>query len=35
VAGVRAQIDIAESCRECHITHRVIRLTLPQSFGII
>ena len=35
VASVRAQIGIAETCRECHIGHRVIVLTLPQTFGII
>lgn len=35
VAAVKAQIGIAETCRECHIGHRVIVLTLPQTFGII
>ena len=35
VEAVKAQIGIAETCRECHIGHRVIVLTLPQTFGII
>lgn len=33
--AVRAQIGIADACRQCHIGHRVILLTLPQEFGII
>jgi hypothetical protein len=35
VNAVRAQIAIAESCRDCHIAHRAIILSLPQSYGII
>jgi hypothetical protein len=35
VAAVKAQIGIAETCRECHIGHRVLVLTTPQTFGIV
>jgi len=35
VNAVKAQIAVAESCRECHISHRAFILSLPQSFGVI
>ena len=34
-AAVRAEIGVAVACRNCHIAHRVLNITMPMTFGVI
>jgi hypothetical protein len=35
VGAVKAQIAAAVACRNCHIAHRVLLITMPIQFGVI
>jgi hypothetical protein len=35
VGAVKAQLAAAVACRNCHIAHRVLLITMPIQFGVI
>jgi hypothetical protein len=35
VGALKAQIAVSVACRNCHIAHRVLVITMPMSFGVI